>query len=404
MARRIDWNYRPRSTRWKSSTTSGKWSVDDMIRKNNHGFKASEISAGSAPGGGSVFTPGAYSDQMMVGSRRRVPYGSGLSLRKPFVGGMTTVSRGPGGRPLRDGEESTAGTGKLGSYGTAGGSGTGRYSDGSPVPGALKRNMTYAERFPGTQNWLESTFGKQARDGLEGAIGRLPQGSTVNGMPAGDAADAVRNGAGWQSVSVPYSPMAVPPGQGDGAGAMWDVIRAGIHDKSVRDTIRKAGNNPLYGEGVDLADANDVTAKTAAFNEQLKVNKEANADQFVRGVVSSLESQIEKETPPSGPKPSETAAEASARHDAARASGDVGAMKSSFDEWRKAVEATPEAREANRARHAADAARTKAQWDEVNALEKQLNATRGAVYGGASREVTLREDRFLDELIGEMEA
>ena len=367
--------------------------VRASIRRNNGGFLASEISIGSIPGGQATVRPGPYMDKKQVGRYRRIPQGNGMSLRKHWVEKDVPVARDKNGRPIpMPANPSSLGGNPIGGFGTPGAA-QGRMANGSPILGALPAYMPYDKRFPGTQNWLRETFGKEASRALDGAIKKLDPRTTVT-----------VTGEGSTGVKISRrSSMAVEPGSSTSIYP-WDVIRAGIHNQAVQQAIQQASpDNPIYGQGIDLMDKDDIASKSKTFAEQVTLNKEANASHVVDNIVKTIQDDVNKNWKPSTPTAAQTA-EANARAKVGTGSTPE-ERKGNLDTW-NAARQTAHAEEAKRHEGSMKYLDDTQKWMKDLAKQHGLkDPTRSAAKGGSAHAlpVSRSEDRFLDDLIGEME-
>ena len=396
MARRIDWNYTPKRSKWVDprQKTRRAPSVKDDIRRQNGGFLASEISSGSAPGGQATVKPGPYMDTRLVGRRKWIPEKGGMSLRKHWVGRNVPVARDANGRQIATPDNpSSIGGNPIGGFGTPGAS-QGRQANGSPIPGALPAYMTYDKRFPGTQNWLKETFGKDAQ-------GRLDE--SIKGLGPGTTATVTGKGATGVKISREVPPQAVAPGSSR-PGNPWDVIRAGIHNQATQWAIGQAGrDNPAFGQGVDLADENDMKTKADHFNGLVDFKKDELAGQFVDNLTKSIQDDIDKNWKPTAPTAAQKA-ESTAREKVGTGTT-TEERKGNLETWNAA----------RKAAHAEEAKRHEQSMKELDDTEKWMkdfarqhglkDPTQSAAKGGSAHSlpVSRSEDRFLDDLIGEME-
>lgn len=287
MARRIDWNYTPKRSKWVDprQKTRRAPSVKDDIRRQNGGFLASEISSGSAP------------------------------------------------------------------------------------------YMTYDKRFPGTQNWLKETFGKDAQKRLDESIKDLGPGTT---------ATITKKGTTGVKISREVSPQAVAPGSSR-PGNPWDVIRAGIHNQATKWAIGQAGRDNLaFGQGVDLA-------------------KDELAGQFVDNLTKSIQDDIDKNWKPAAPTAVQKA-ESTAREKVGTGTT-TEERKGNLETW-NAARQEAHAEEAKRHEDSMKYLDDTEKWMKDFAKQHGLkDPTQSAAKGGSAHSlpVSRSEDRFLDDLIGEME-
>lgn len=239
-----------------------------------------------------------------------------------------------------------------------------------------------------------------------------------------------RTGLGFTGVNVSqeYSPMAVRPGTRRSSN-VFDVVRAGIAEQAA-DRTRHTW---LYRTGKDGAiDTQDPSAMKKAMgelNSQFKDTREKLAKEWVDGFTESLEknidesrTQISRDISKTG-ESSEAATTAREAYETTRESGDVQRTREAFQNWRSAVnESDPFVgtgkmvddgkgglRERKVRQSTADLLK---ESEEVrNSAQSVLDefnkrfGKQAAVKGGSARRspVSGSEDRFLDELIGELE-
>lgn len=231
------------------------------------------------------------------------------------------------------------------------------------------------------------------------------------------------------NISQEYSPMAVRPGTRRSSN-VFDVVRAGIAEKAadkVRDDwTRHSGKN----DAIDTQDPGAVKKATSELNSQFNDAKEELAKGFVDNFAKSIKENIDKSWTPRDTSKmgerSEAATTAREAYETARESGDVQRTREAFQNWRSAVngneprvsrpltkdngDGTFEDKTITVSKSTDDLlkkseeTRNSAQsvLDEFN---RRFGVQATAKGGSANRSpVSGSDDRFLDDLIGELEA
>lgn len=273
-----------------------------------------------------------------------------------------------------------------------------------------KSFMPYDERYQKALAFLDGARRTPSENQREAAVGALEG--------AGGSATLTKKGAtGLVVKGAPQSPMA---GARDTRGLAWDAIRAGIHERATKNVF---SDMRLEDENskVDMASEESKKSVLGNFDKSVARERDRLAGQFADNLVKSVQDNVDRNRKPLGPKPSERASTASAAFGAAQTSGDVGAMRSTLQGWRKAIGADQPKVEIQQKttsgetvtrRVGADTAeylkqsqaQTAADQKWIDDMKRQMGMQSAAKGGSAhSIPVSRSEDRFLDDLIGEME-
>ena len=280
-----------------------------------------------------------------------------------------------------------------------------------------KSFMPYDERYPGAFKFLLDARWIPSREQRKAAVGALEG--------AGGSATLTGKGAtGMVVKGAPQSPMA---GARDTRGLAWDVIRARIHERAT-DTVLDSRWMVDEAPKVDMASEESKKNVLGQFDKAVVAEKNRLAGQFVDNLTKSIRDNVEKNW-----KPTRSSAAATAPD------GTVKKPNDGLDGASRALE--PENQWNGPAAAVADAAKgVKTQTAEVKDLTNKLRAynqetgawldnvkkdredtekwmkdfakqhglkdpTQSAAKGGSAHSlpVSRSEDRFLDDLIGEME-
>lgn len=248
--------------------------------------------------------------------------------------------------------------------------------------------MPYDKRYPGAFRFLLDTRRKPSRVQRKAAVGAL--------KGAGGSATLTKKGAiGMVVKGAPQSPMA---GARDTRGLAWDVIRAGIHERA---TVNVLDGRWLGGEApkVDMASEESKRKVLGEFDKAVAAEKDRLAGQFADNLVKSVEDNVKKTLKPLTPTAAQTA-EADTREKVGTGATPE-ERKRNLDAWNTARKAAHE--EFNQ-QHKQSMAQNDADQEWINNMKKQMGM-QSASKGGSARTlpVSHSEDRFLDDLIGEME-
>lgn len=214
---------------------------------------------------------------------------------------------------------------------------------------------------------------------------------------AGGSVTRTRKGAtGVVVKGAPQSPMA---GARDTRGLAWDVIRAGIHERATDNVLV---DDRWMGDGdpkVDMASEESKRKVLGEFDKAVAAEKDRLAGQFADNLVKSVEDNVKKTLKPLTPTAAQTA-EADTREKVGTGATPE-ERKRNLDAWNTARKAAHE--EFNQ-QHKQSMAQNDADQEWINNMKKQMGM-QSASKGGSARTlpVSHSEDRFLDDLIGEME-
>ena len=255
-----------------------------------------------------------------------------------------------------------------------------------------KSSMPYDKRYPGAFRFLLDTRWTPSRVQRKAAVGALED--------AGGSATLTEEGAtGMVVKGAPQSPMA---GARDTRGLAWDVIRAGIHERATDNVLdsRWMGDK---APKVDMASEESKRKVLGEFDKAVAAEKDRLAGQFADNLVKSVEDNVKKTLKPLTPTAAQTA-EADTREKVGTGSTPE-ERKGNLGAW-NAARQTAHAEEAKRHEESMKYLDDTQKWMKDLAKQHGLkDPTQSAAKGGSAHSlpVSRSEDRFLDDLIGEME-
>lgn len=255
-----------------------------------------------------------------------------------------------------------------------------------------KSFMPYDKRYPGAFDFLLDARWLPSRGQRKAAVGALEDAGGSETLTGKGATGMVVKGA-------PQSPMA---GARDTRGLAWDVIRAGIHDRATANVLdsRWMGNK---APKVDMASEGSKRKVLGEFDKAVAAEKDRLAGQFADNLVKSVEDNVKKTLKPAAPTAAQKA-ESTAREKVGTGTT-TEERKGNLETWNAA----------RRAAHAEEAKRHEDSMKYLDDTEKWMkdfakqhglkDPTQSAAKGGSAHSlpVSRSEDRFLDDLIGEME-
>lgn len=244
------------------------------------------------------------------------------------------------------------------------------------------------KRYPDAFDFLLGTRWTPSRAQRKAAVGAL--------KGAGGSATWTGEGAtGMVVKGAPQSPMA---GARDTRGLAWDVIRAGIHERATDNVLdsRWMGDE---APKVDMASEESKRKVLGEFDKAVAAEEDRLAGQFADNLVKSVEDNVKKTLKPLTPTAAQIA-EADTREKVGTGATPE-ERKRNLDAWNTARKAAHE--EFNQ-QHKQSMAQNDADQEWINNMKKQMGM-QSASKGGSTRTlpVSHSEDRFLDDLIGEME-
>ena len=246
--------------------------------------------------------------------------------------------------------------------------------------------------YPSAFNFLLDARWKPSRDQRKAAVGAL--------KGAGGSATLTRKGAtGMVVKGAPQSPMA---GARDTRGLAWDVIRAGIHKRATDNVLdsRWMGNK---APKVDMASEGSKRKVLGEFDKAVAAEKDRLAGQFADNLVKSVEDNVKKTLKPAAPTATQKA-ESTAREKVGTGTT-TEERKGNLETW-NAARQEAHAEEAKRHEDSMKYLDDTEKWMKDFAKQHGLkDPTQSAAKGGSAHSlpVSRSEDRFLDDLIGEME-
>lgn len=243
-----------------------------------------------------------------------------------------------------------------------------------------KSFMPYDKRYPGAFDFILDARRTPSIKQRKAAV------SALEG--AGGSATLTGKGA-------PQSPMA---GARDTRGLAWDVVRAGIHERAT-DNVLDSRRMEDEVHKVDMASEESKRSVLGQFDKAVAAEKDRLAGRFADNLVKSVEDNVRRTLKPATPTTAQTA-EAGAREKVGTGTTPE-ERKRNLDAWNAARQAAHnEFSETMKKEKEKDAADQK--W--IDDMKKQMGL-QSAAKGGSARQmpVSRSEDRFLDDLIEEME-
>lgn len=255
-----------------------------------------------------------------------------------------------------------------------------------------KAFMPYDKRYPGAFYFLLDARWCPSRDQRKAAVGALED--------AGGSATLTKKGAtGMVVKGAPQSPMA---GAQDTRGLAWDAIRAGIHERATGNVLddRWMGSK---APKVDMASEGSKRKVLGEFDKAVAAEKDRLAGQFVDNLTKSIQDDIDKNWKPAAPTATQKA-ESTAREKVGTGTT-TEERKGNLETW-NAARQEAHAEEAKRHEDSMKYLDDTEKWMKDFAKQHGLkDPTQSAAKGGSAHSlpVSRSEDRFLDDLIGEME-
>lgn len=246
--------------------------------------------------------------------------------------------------------------------------------------------------YPSAFDFLLDARWQPSRDQRKTAVGALED--------AGGSATLTRKGAtGMVVKGAPQSPMA---GAQDTRGLAWDAIRARIHERATDNVLdsRWMGNK---APKVDMASEGSKRKVLGEFDKAVAAEKDRLAGQFADNLVRSVEDNVKKTLKPAAPTATQKA-ESTAREKVGTGTT-TEERKGNLETW-NAARQEAHAEEAKRHEDSMKYLDDTEKWMKDFAKQHGLkDPTQSAAKGGSAHSlpVSRSEDRFLDDLIGEME-